>query len=1161
MSYSRKQLEAFGEPFGESATRKEAGRIIYGGGGSQGGGSSTQVTDLPDWAKPYAQKTLGFAESLAFKKDDQGNVTGMQPYQTYDRDRFAGFSPMQQKAQETAFNMGTSGQLGTGTGLATAAGLMGLGANYQPGYFANQFRAPAQYQPSQFGMMSAQAPNLQQFQMGPAERVQGGQYEAPMMDTARTGFRPDLQAFQMGPAQQVQGGQYATPEMAAAQTQFRPDLEAFQMGPAERAQTQSFTQPGSAESYMSPFMQNVVDKQTREAERQAGLAAKQERAASIQRGAFGGGRTAVREAAAARDLAQLKSDIYGTGQQTAFQNAQQQFNAEQQARMQAQLANQQAGLTTGQQNLAARLGVQQLGTQTGMQTALANLSNQQQAAVQNQAAQLQTQGMSAQQAMQAALANQQAGLTVGQQNLAAQQATQQLGTQTGLQAALANLSAEQQANVQNQAAQLQTQGLTANQAMQAAMANQQAGLTTGQQNLAAQLGVQQLGSGQNMQAQLANQQAYQNMLQQREASRQFGYGQQMTAAQQRAQFGQAAQQLAEQSRQFGAGYGQQGLNTALQAAGQLGNLGQAEFGQQKDIVGLQSQLGGQQQALRQQGLTQAYQDFLNEQNYPYKQLGFMSDMIRGLPLGQQTTRQVYEAPGSALGQIAGLGVGLGGMARFGQMFAEGGEVKEYADGGRVDSPENVAKIVDKLSDEQLNQAEEAARARGDFAQVQAIIAERGMRASERSGMAGAFNSLPQETQEAVTEMASGGIVAFAGPSDDNNNSLVQDPQFGGASAGSMDMDRLRIESDRARRAAQEDEARMRFLRESAPEVHQRIMAGRPSAPVQAAPAQAPRAAQAAPQPARRDEPRRAATITRQEARRAVETIAQGNNVEIPKDDTKELTEQFMKEFSAKSAPERAEVKADLEKAKNRAKEIEARGIGEAMMRFGFGMAAAASKPGAGTGLGGALRSAAAASPIFAESLAETNKLKQAAEDNYTKLRMENRRYENALDQGNMQLASNLANNINQRKLAQANLERQIVQQDRMFDLEKQKTDFARSQAGRPGSSLEMAYNVLRADPKNKDKSNSDLLEDAARKVGSASLSRTDTNALIQAEKLKTELLDKRRLFASSDTKTAKEQVRLIDEQIRGIDARLGLRGGVGSGATTGWSIEPVAGGR
>jgi hypothetical protein len=241
---------------------------------------------------------------------------------------------------------------------------------------------------------------------------------------------------------------------------------------------------------------------------------------------------------------------------------------------------------------------------------------------------------------------------------------------------LANLSAEQQANVQNQAARLQTQGLTANQAMQAALANQQAGLTTGQQNLAAKLGIQQLGSGQNMQAQLANQQAYQNMLAQREASRQFGYGQQMTAAQQRAQFGQAAQQLGEQSRQFGAGYGQQGLSTALQGAGQLGNLGQQEFGQQKDIYGLQNQFGAQQRAIEQEKINQRYQDFLSEQRNPYQQLEFMSNILRGTPMG--TVQTMYQAPPSPVSQLAGLGMGAYGASK---VFKEGGKVSKKKNAG------------------------------------------------------------------------------------------------------------------------------------------------------------------------------------------------------------------------------------------------------------------------------------------------------------------------------------------------------------------------------------------------------------------------------------------------------------------------------------------------
>ena len=37
MSYSRRQLEALGETLGECVTRKEGGRVIYGGGGGGGG--------------------------------------------------------------------------------------------------------------------------------------------------------------------------------------------------------------------------------------------------------------------------------------------------------------------------------------------------------------------------------------------------------------------------------------------------------------------------------------------------------------------------------------------------------------------------------------------------------------------------------------------------------------------------------------------------------------------------------------------------------------------------------------------------------------------------------------------------------------------------------------------------------------------------------------------------------------------------------------------------------------------------------------------------------------------------------------------------------------------------------------------------------------------
>ena len=229
---------------------------------------------------------------------------------------------------------------------------------------------------------------------------------------------------------------------------------------------------------------------------------------------------------------------------------------------------------------------------------------------------------------------------------------------------------------------------------------------------------------------------------------------QFNADQQRAM---QAQQLGEQSRQFGANLGIQGLNTALQGAGQLGTLGGQEFQQGMDINKLQSAYGGQQQALRQQGLTQAYEDFQNQQNYPYKQLGFMSDLIRGLPLGQQTTRTMYEPGPNAAQQLGAAGMGLYGLSKF---MAEGGMA--YADGGSVDAPDNVQRIVSKLSDQQLQQAAQAAQARGDTDQLEAIQSEMAMRASERRGVAAGI------TPQMADRMAGGGIVAFAGDEEEND---------------------------------------------------------------------------------------------------------------------------------------------------------------------------------------------------------------------------------------------------------------------------------------------------------------------------------------------------------------------------------------------------------
>ena len=156
------------------------------------------------------------------------------------------------------------------------------------------------------------------------------------------------------------------------------------------------------------------------------------------------------------------------------------------------------------------------------------------------------------------------------------------------------------------------------------------------------------------------------------------------------------QALAEQSRQAG-------LSTALGAAGQLGQLGQQQFGQQMGITDLQQQLGGQQRAATQDILSTQYQDFLNQQRAPFDQLSFMSSIIRGTPMGQTTTQ--YQPPASPTSQLLGLGIagaGAYGAYQGAQNRAAGGEVKGYAAGGITDlNQPQMAAMAGRMSDQQL----------------------------------------------------------------------------------------------------------------------------------------------------------------------------------------------------------------------------------------------------------------------------------------------------------------------------------------------------------------------------------------------------------------------------------------------------------------------------
>lgn len=228
------------------------------------------------------------------------------------------------------------------------------------------------------------------------------------------------------------------------------------------------------------------------------------------------------------------------------------------------------------------------------------------------------------------------------------------------------------------------------------------------------------------------------------------------------QYNTQNQQNAQQQ-QYGAGLGLQGLQMANQSAQSLGTLGNLQYQQNMGINQQQNQYGLQQQGQVQQDLTNKYQDYLNSQNYPYKQLGFMSDMVRGLPLATQSTSSMYpQTPGpSTVQTLAGLGGAAYGFGKSGLFGGkEGGLMTSYAEGG-VTSDQNVESILSKLSDQQLAQAKKTALARRDVEQANMIDAEMAERSSIRGGLGGAFNQIPEERQETMMA-ANGGIVAFAG---------------------------------------------------------------------------------------------------------------------------------------------------------------------------------------------------------------------------------------------------------------------------------------------------------------------------------------------------------------------------------------------------------------
>jgi hypothetical protein len=157
-----------------------------------------------------------------------------------------------------------------------------------------------------------------------------------------------------------------------------------------------------------------------------------------------------------------------------------------------------------------------------------------------------------------------------------------------------------------------------------------------------------------------------------QTERERNLGQQLAQIQATGQ--QRAFEAAQQAQQFGSQLGLQGLQAGIGASGQAAQtgatLGQLGVGQQQaglELAKQQEAFGGLGRADRQAALDIAYQDFLTQQRYPYTQLGFMSDILRGSGnLAATGGKAVYEAPPSTTQNLMQLGLGgLGLYKAFG----------------------------------------------------------------------------------------------------------------------------------------------------------------------------------------------------------------------------------------------------------------------------------------------------------------------------------------------------------------------------------------------------------------------------------------------------------------------------------------------------------------
>tara|TARA_R110000851_G_scaffold50542_4_gene120660 strand:+ start:495 stop:2081 length:1587 start_codon:yes stop_codon:yes gene_type:complete len=381
-----------------------------GGGSSQPADQTVYSTDLPEYVEPYFKRLL-----------QRGEAESLQGYTPYGGQRLSYFSPDEMQSQAMVRGFAQAGTPDAFTKAKTAYEGQGTTTSgFTQGDVSSGYAAPMA------GPTGYASPTG-----GPM-----GLYSAPQTGPttyggATLGSGYTAGSFDPGYTAQTRASQYGGPSGIDPLT-YEQNIQRF----------------------MSPYQQNVIDIQKREARRLSDVAASKIQDAASASGGLGGYREAIMQSERERNLGQQLGDIQQKGSQAAYESAQRQLAAERQFGVQRFGAEQQAAQSQeqlAQQAFNAGQAARQQAAQMGL-----SAQQQEEAARQAQEKFGQSAFASSQQAMQAAGAQnlqgfqamQQAGQAAGAQSLqgyqALQQAAQAAGAQS-IQAYQAGEAAKQQA--------------------------------------------------------------------------------------------------------------------------------------------------------------------------------------------------------------------------------------------------------------------------------------------------------------------------------------------------------------------------------------------------------------------------------------------------------------------------------------------------------------------------------------------------------------------------------------------------------------------------------------------------------------------------------------------------------------------------------------------